>query len=71
MILSLAASMLAMASAAPMAEAAMSWGVKGRWGDWLGTWIEPVIAQDIMILDMGTLRRGRWHGGGWGGRGYV
>jgi hypothetical protein len=28
----------------------MSSGVKGRWGDMLGVWLEPVIAQVMMVF---------------------
>src|SRR5262245_56553710 len=42
--------MAAPASAAPMALSAIWPGVTGRWGDMLGVWIDPVIAQVMMTL---------------------
>src|SRR6267143_3599003 len=38
------------ALAAPIAPAAISSGVTGRYGDMLGVWIEPVTAQVMMTL---------------------
>ena len=40
------------AFAAPMADAAISAPVIGKWGDMDGVWIDPVMAQDRMIFDM-------------------
>src|ERR1700693_372985 len=42
--------MAAPASAAPIAASAISVGVIGRWGDMVGVWIAPVIAQVMMTL---------------------
>ncbi len=42
--------MEAPASAAAMDCSAISFGVIGRWGDMLGVWIEPVVAQVMMTL---------------------
>ena len=50
--------MAAPASAAPMALVAMSAPVIGRCCDIEGVWIEPVMAQERMIFDIGS----RWIG---------
>lgn len=42
--------MAAPASVAPRALAAISSGVTGRYGDIDGVWIDPVIAQLMMIF---------------------
>src|SRR6056297_3241317 len=42
--------MAAPASAAPMAAAAISSGVIGRWSDIVGVWIAPVTAQVMITL---------------------
>ncbi|MCY1314094.1 hypothetical protein D9M70_646940 [compost metagenome] len=44
--------MAAPARAAPIALAAMSSGVTGRWGDMDGVWLDPVMAQLMMTLFM-------------------
>lgn len=49
-----------------MALAAMSAPVIGRCGDIEGVWIEPVMAQERMIFDIGSTRIGIapvWHRG--------
>ena len=47
------------ASAAPIAEVAISSGVTGRYCDMVGVWIEPVIAQEMMTL-LARLRGAGW-----------
>src|ERR1051326_4259347 len=42
--------MAAPASAASIDCRAISSGVKGRYGDMVGVWIEPVTAQEMMTL---------------------
>ena len=44
------------ASAAPMDCSAIWSGVTGRCGDMDGVWIDPVMAQERMILAMGQIR---------------
>ena len=42
--------MAAPASAAAIDWSAMSSGVSGRWGDIVGVWMDPVLAQVMITL---------------------
>src|ERR1700729_1712950 len=58
--------MAAPASAAASAEEAISAAVTGKWGDIDGVWIDPVTAQEMMILRdaMNVFPYGGFIGGG-------